>query len=434
MTWLQRYRVRSYVANSIFVFPVLGILVALGMVRLIHWFDHQMNMESTADPQAARELLGSLASSVFTLIIFVSSALLLAVQLASAQLTPRIIALVFRSAVTKFSLTAFAFTFTFSLAALVRIKTVVPPLTAHVAAYSCLLSLCLFFYLIDQLGKFLRPSGTLRTVSRLGHRVIESVYPHSLIATNDTSARSREVLKGEPTCTVLSRSGGVILALDIKGLVSLAERFDCVMKMVPQVGDFISAGEPLFQIFGAGPTPGELRHCVAVGAERTFEQDPAFAFRVIVDIASKGLSPAINDPTTAVLAIDQIHHLLRRVGDRFLDEGRVQGADGRLRLVYRTPDWEDFVQLAVTEIRQFGSESIQIARRLRAMLESLIQTLPEERAKLLRRELELLHRSTERSFPEPEDRALAVVGDPQGVGTNRPESQTTSALDPLRRK
>ena len=105
------------------------------------------------------------------------------------------------------------------------------------------------------------------------------------------------------------------------------------------------------------------------------EQDPAFAFRIIVDIASKGLSPAINDPTTAVLAIDQIHHLLRSVGGRHLDEGLAHDRSGSLRLVYRTPDWEDFVYLAVTEIRQFGGTSIQVARRLRAMLENLTDIL-----------------------------------------------------------
>jgi uncharacterized membrane protein len=84
---------------------------------------------------------------------------------------------------------------------------------------------------------------------------------------------------------------------------------------------------------------------------------------------------------------------------------------GRLRLVYRTPSWEDVVYLVVTEIRQFGGESIQVAQRWRAMLENLIHTLPEERASLLRQELSLLHRSAEGFFPEREDRALAAVSD-----------------------
>jgi uncharacterized membrane protein len=141
--------------------------------------------------------------------------------------------------------------------------------------------------------------------------------------------------------------------------------------LVPEVGDFVAAGDPLFRIFDGGQDiPAERLHkTVALGQERTLEQDPMYAFRIIVDIASKALSPAINDPTTAVLAIDQIHHLLRAVGSRNLAEGHVPDRTGQVRLVYRTPDWEDFVHLAVTEIRQYGRESIQIMRRLRAMLE-----------------------------------------------------------------
>jgi uncharacterized membrane protein len=155
---------------------------------------------------------------------------------------------------------------------------------------------------------------------------------------------------------------------------------------------------------------------VAIGHERTLEQDPAFAFRIIVDIACKALSPAINDPTTAVLAIDQLHHLLRNVGQRSLDDDRIRDTQNRVRLIHRTPGWEDFVHLAITEIRHFGCESIQVARRLRAMLEDLIRTLPEDRIALLHQELKLLERSASRFFREPEDRALAAVSDSQGVG------------------
>jgi uncharacterized membrane protein len=150
--------------------------------------------------------------------------------------------------------------------------------------------------------------------------------------------------------------------------------------------------------------------------ERTEEHDPAFVFRILVDISSSGLSPAFYDPTTAVLVLDQVHHLLSEVGKRRLDEGHVRDAEGQLRLVYRTPDWEDFVHLAVTEIRQFGGSSIQVLRRLRAMLEHLSATLPPARLALLRRELSLLQRLAERFFPEPEDRALAGISDSQGVG------------------
>src|SRR5262249_18467306 len=150
-----------------------------------------------------------------------------------------------------------------------------------------------------------------------------------------------------PCSIVLSRTDGAVLAFDVAGLVSLAQRADCVIEMLPQVGDFVAMGDPLLRVYQGGRnlSANLLQQSVAVGQERTLEQDPTFAFRIIVDIACKGLSPAINDPTTAVLALDQIHHLLRDVGQRRLDDERVRDQTGRLRLLYRTPDWEDFVKL-----------------------------------------------------------------------------------------
>jgi uncharacterized membrane protein len=418
MSWLLRYRIRHYVSNSIWIFPVLSMVAAVEAVRFFHWIEETLAWKSALDPDTARAVLGTMAAAMFTFIVFVSSSLLVVLQLASAQLTPRIIAVIFRDGITRFSLTVFVFTFTFALAALVPISTSVPFLTVQLAAYSSLASLGVFLFLVDHVVKALRPSGALRSVASLGRKVIENVYPRRLAESKDTSGQPAAVVGGDPECTIASLRDGTVLAFDIKGLVALAKRADCVIELVPQVGDFVAIGDPLFRVFEgrANPPAGALCQAVAVGQERTLEQDPAFALRIIVDVASKALSAAINDPTTAVLALDQIHHLLREVGLRHLDDGRVRDPAGRLRLLYRTPDWADFVHLAVTEIRHFGGESIQVARRLRAMLENLIQTLPEERAALLRQELSLLHRSAERCFPEPEDRALAKISDFQGVG------------------
>jgi uncharacterized membrane protein len=418
MTWLQRYRFQHYLTNSIWILPSLSMLLALVIVPFLHGVEESLGWESNISPETARTVLGTMASAMFTFIVFVSSALLVAVQLASAQLTPRIIAVVFKDPGTKFSLTIFVFTFTFSLAVLVRINTNVPSITALLAAYGCIASLGVFLYLIDHVGKTLRPSGALRTVALLGRDVIENVYPRPLAESPEASADQTPILNGKSGYTVTNLKDGVVLAFDVHGLVAMAQRADCVIEMLPQVGDNIAAGDPLFRVYSGGSALGavDLRNSVAVGQERTMEQDPTLVFRIIVDIANKGLSPAINDPTTAVLAIDQLHHLLRNVGGRHLDDDRVRDASGRVRLVYRTPAWEDFVQLAVTEIRHFGGPSIQVNRRLRAMLENLIQTLPEQRVPLLKAELDLLHRSAMRYFPEPEDRALANVSDFQGVG------------------
>ena len=146
------------------------------------------------------------------------------------------------------------------------------------------------------------------------------------------------------------------------------------------------------------------------------EQDPMFSFRILVDIALKALSPAINDPTTAVLAIDQIHRLLRQVGQRRLHDDTIHDAAGQRRVILRTPNWTDFVHISCCEIRACGANNLQIARRMRAMLENLIRSLPESRRTALRAQLDLLDRTLPEYFKLPEDLALARVPDSQGLG------------------
>jgi uncharacterized membrane protein len=157
------------------------------------------------------------------------------------------------------------------------------------------------------------------------------------------------------------------------------------------------------------------------------EQDPTFAFRIVIDIALKALSPAINDPTTAVLAIDQLHRMLRAVGNRHLRTDEIFGPSGQFRVYFRTPNWEDFVTLAFSEIRACGSSNLQIVRRLRAMIENLIETLPAHRHRALLGQLSLLEREIKRRFPCPEELALAAIPDTQGLGghsgMSRPHAQ-----------
>lgn len=418
MNWLLRHRIQLYVRNSLWIYPSLAIVAGLIAVSLVSRLERLLGWRINLNPETARVVMATVAASLLSLVVLVTSAMLLALQLASAQLTPRIIAFVYRNTARKLLLSYFVFTFTFAVGVLVRIEDSVPWLSGYFAAYSFLLNLALMLYFIDEVGKTLRPSSVLRVMGLLGREVIAAVYPRPLDGQRALPPEPIAALDGKPDRIIMNSVGGSVLAFDLKGLMSLAEQSDCLIELIPQVGDFVAVGDPLFQIFEGGGDLSEeaLRKSVALGQERTLEQDPMFAFRIIVDIASKALSPAINDPTTAVLAIDQIHHLLREVGNRNLAEGRERDHAGRLRLVYRTPNWEDFLHLAVTEIRQYGRDSIQVMRRLRAMLENLIETLPARRTALLRRELELLRQSSKRAFPDLDDQALADIGDLQGMG------------------
>jgi uncharacterized membrane protein len=386
-------------------------------VSLLTQYEQAMGSETKVSAETVRALMSTVAGSTFTLVVLVSSAVLLAVQLASAQLTPRIIAMIYRNPYQKSAFTLFLFTFTFSAGVLARIDESAPRIASYIAAYGFLANLALFILFIDNIGKMLRPSSAVRAVALSGRSVIRHVYP-SLLQEDSPASTAIKALSNERPRVVASEVDGAVVAFDIKGLVALARRHNCVVELVPEVGQFIATGDPLFRIYegGDGIRDNSLHNSVAVGAERTPEQDPLFAFRILVDIASKALSPAINDPTTAVLAIDQIHHLLRDVGKRYLAEGREVDRNGKTRLVYRTPNWEDFVMLGTTEIRQYGRDSIQVQRRLRAMLKDLVATLPARRAPVLAKELVLLDKSSKRTFPDLDDQTLAESGDLQGIG------------------
>ena len=142
-----------------------------------------------------------------------------------------------------------------------------------------------------------------------------------------------------------------------------------------------------------------------------------FAFRILVDIAAKALSPAINDPTTAVLAIDQIHRLLRAVGKRHLDTEAMLDESGTFGVAFHTPDWEDYVMLAVSEIRQYGRRQPPGGPpAARHAGEPGREPARGSADPPLEVQLRMLERSVERDFPDAEDRESAAAADPQGLG------------------
>jgi uncharacterized membrane protein len=159
---------------------------------------------------------------------------------------------------------------------------------------------------------------------------------------------------------------------------------------------------------------------VHLARARTFAQDPKYAVRLLVDIAIRALSPAVNDPTTAVQALDQIEDLLQRLGRAELDAGRAYDASGKLRLVFPMPTWQDYLELAFDEIRQFGKTSIQTVRRLRSALAGLAETVhTDARRNLVRRYLEHLNVNVALSEFDDEDRITALQEDRQGLGLSR---------------
>ena len=217
-----------------------------------------------------------------------------------------------------------------------------------------------------------------------------------------------------------------VARFDVDFLVAIARQARGAIVMACAVGDTLVEGDVLLRVHDAGaPLPEEaLLRAVRLGRERTFEQDPKYPIRLLVDIAIKALSPAINDPTTAVQTIDQLEDLLRRLGSAELDAGDVDDADGALRFVFPTPTWEDYLTLAFDEIRHFGSNSVQVMRRMRSALVGLADSLEsQERVETVRGYLEHLDRIIGASPFDVEDKRMARQEDRQGIGLSRRQSE-----------
>ncbi|TCG02979.1 hypothetical protein BZM27_51860, partial [Paraburkholderia steynii] len=426
--WNRWYSLKSYLRSSLWTVPLIAVAIYAVVKPVAEVVGKWMTTQGTLDPKngllglsmtGARSLVGDIVSADMAFLVFTFGSLLVAIQVAGGRYTPRIIATtLLRDNIIRSISGLFVFTLLFANRTGSWMgENEVHQLQVFITALFGFASVVAFLFLIDYAAKFLRPVSLVARVGEQGIAVIESVYPAPTTGVVTQPERDKE--RGVPDRIVRQRGKpGIVLAVNLERLVAKARRADVVIEFVPQVGDFVAVDEPLFYLYGnaGGIDESRLRTLVAFGTERTMAQDPMFAFRILVDIALKALSAAINDPTTAVLAIDQLHRLLRMVGKRSLHVEEIEDTSGRVRVILRTPNWEDFVHISFREIRQYGASSIQVARRLRAAGENLIQTLPEHRHDALRVELTLLDRAIASKHPILEDLALARIPDSQGLG------------------
>jgi uncharacterized membrane protein len=421
MTWGTRFRIRQYLKGSIWVIPfiggVLGAVVGLIEPRL----DEAVSLPQAwqYSPSTASTVLAAIIGAMAALTGFVVTVAVLVVQMAIDTFSPRYMRIWYRDRALKAVLAVLIGTLTFSFALLRRVENdFVPSIGVTIAGLCVLAGLLFFVFFLDRVLHRLRPVAVAALVARVGRETFEA-GARALEAFPDEPEQAGL----EPAGTVRSRHAGSIQALDERGLVRWAREHERVLFLPHAIGDFVPAGSPLVEVLAAGGTSDDgdeqrLAGMFALGDERTIEQDPAFALRIMVDIAIKALSAAINDPTTAVQVLDHMTELLRLVGTTPLDgRTRVMRDDaGAIRIVGHGRQWEDYLALAVTEIREYGAGAIQVTRRLRAMLVELHETVLPEHRKVIEAELERLAVTVELRFGDSVDFDCAGTPDRQGIG------------------
>jgi uncharacterized membrane protein len=208
----------------------------------------------------------------------------------------------------KVVLATFAGTFAFAFANLRWVSnSFVPDVGVTVAGLACSGSLVMLLVYLDSFTHHLRPVAVASLVTRRGGRVLSEAG--SVLA--DAQEAGEPARTDEPVLRVAARKAGALRAVHAAGLVGEARRHDCTLVLTCGVGDFVSPGVTLIEVYGgSAPRPEALLGCMAFGVERTIDQDPGFAMRILVDIAIRALSPAVNDPTTAVQVLNHIETLL----------------------------------------------------------------------------------------------------------------------------
>jgi uncharacterized membrane protein len=300
------------------------------------------------------------------------------------------------------------------------------PLISGWGVFALLLaSIGLFIALIERLGT-LQVNRMLIFTGDQGRKAIDELYPLNGPPGSGKDAPRLERLPLTQTLTHVGRPQ-VIQAIRVPAMMEQAKNADAMIEMVAAVGDTVLELTPLLRVRGARQplAEGALMDCVELGDERTFQQDPKYAVRILVDIAIKALSPAINDPTTAVQALDHIEDLLLRLGRRRLDNGVYHDSTGQIRLVVPFPTWDDFLRLGLEEIRAYGAESVQVMRRMNALINVLTEVLPPERHEALERWKQRLRATIAKSFTDQAEQRDASVADRQGLGIGEEEATKT---------
>ncbi|MBR0671799.1 DUF2254 domain-containing protein [Neoroseomonas soli] len=412
----------------VWLIPIAYMMASMLLAGVLPRVEHALvpHVDLGISASSALAALSAVASGMMALTGIVFTVAFVMVQFSAVTYSPRFAARFANDPLLFHALGIFFATFSYALTATAWVDREgtgrVPIVSWLVCVVMLVASLLVFAMLIRRLAD-LQIGNTLRFLGDRGREIIAEGFSSAYDAPPTHPARAPDAPEGPPTQTL--RFGGsprYVERLDIPALAALARRAGGRVVMGCAVGDMVTSGSVLLRVHGgtAQIPEAELLRAIALGLERTFEQDPKYPLRLLVDIAIKALSPAINDPTTAVQALDQIDDLLRRLARQKLDVGRVRDAEGTLRVVFPTPNWEDYLSLAFDEIRMFGITSIQVLRRLRAALVGLEELIIEdERAGPVRRYIAHIDAAIEGSSLDELDRGSARREDPQGLGLSR---------------
>jgi uncharacterized membrane protein len=418
---MRRDAAVEYLRGALWAMPTAAVGVALvaGSVLSSITIDPDSSLavlvfQGTADD--ARSLLIGISSTMVTVIALVLGLTVVALQLASTQFSPRLLRNFLRDLVNQLTLSSFVATFAYSTAGLYTVgisegerTTNYPRLAVSGALVLLFVSMIMLVFFVHHLAHSIQIDQVMAHVE---HDTLHVV--HQSLAPGDDSAE-RPTVPGSAAPLLAARSG-YVQTLHLDELVSVAARRDAFVALVPMVGEHVIVGTPLAWAWGIDERASALgteavrdlsaglARGVRVGFERTAEQDAAFGVRQLADVASKALSPAVNDPYTAVQAVDHLSVILAALATRPLGGRTLADRNGIARVHSPGRDWPYYIDLGLGQVRRFGHTEPRVVIALLRVVRDLGTLCPAPRLASLRAYVDILLEDVQRDIAQPSDR------------------------------
>jgi uncharacterized membrane protein len=325
---------------------------------------------SHQDPGVAQVILSSIATSIMTVVSIVFAILLMTLTLASTQFSPRILISFVRDRTTQGTLGVFLGTFTYCMAALPAVRTLphpfVPVATVTGAMVLALVCVGWLIYFINHISRSISVNHIVDRIAREAELVIDEFmpYPRGAFKLPDRSAPS-SAERGAP---ILNRQSGYIRYVDLNRLVALAKAYQICVHLERRVGHFVPSGVPLMRVSKPERVPAErAQHLIAafdIGPARTMQQDVEFGIIQIVDIALRAMSPAVNDPSTAISCVDQLSRIIILWLSRVPPPTHYYAPPHVLRLFVPWMSFDGLLDTAFEQIRHYAAADVAVSLRL----------------------------------------------------------------------
>jgi uncharacterized membrane protein len=415
-----------YALRGGFLVRPLVIALVLGAVGMLFseceevypaldaWVPHVL-FPSHADPQVAQVILGGIAASIMTVVSIVFAILLMTITLASMQFSPRILVSFVRDRTTQWTLGIFLGTFSYCMAALPAARALPVPFSpvATVAGAMLLALLCVgwLIFFIHHISQAISVNHIVDRIAGETERVIDELMPYP--RSRMSRAVALEPHWAGPSSTVACPASGYIRFVDAARLVTVAKAARIRVRVTRRVGHFVPEGVPLLIVNRADRLDAEVQAALLatfdIGPARTLQQDVEFGVIQIVDIGLRAISPAVNDPSTAITCLDQLGRIMIRWISRDPPAGTLFDPPHVHRVTMPWIDLDGLLDTAFEQIRHYAESDLPVTLRLLRTLQDIAVTTddPVIRARLLMR----ADRVMEGSRGRLDEAALARLSD-----------------------